>query len=330
MHYSIPKVSILIPVYNRKKYIAECIQSALDQTFSDLEIVIVDNFSDDGTWEICQEYAARDSRIRIFRNETNIGPVRNWIRCAQESPSEYSKILFSDDLLEPDCIERMLQPLENPDVGLVFCAARIGTSKDVSVIAYSVKGGSLLNQREYLNLTLFGGAPVSPGAVMLRTKDLIKNLHTDFPTATPRPFDCHGAGPDVMILLLTASFYLRVECISDPLVFFRSHAGSFTVSNTNNDVANGHTSAISYYLKNNESWLLWLYYLVRLWISDVRRQKIWINPKSYLKTNEGHGSLIEILVGFAVVHYFIVSKIVGQVRDKFYRATICASLKIKR
>lgn len=133
-----PRVSILIPVYNREKYIADCIQSALDQTFHDFEIVVVDNASNDGTWEICQEYAARDNRVRIFRNASNIGPVRNWIRCAQEARGEYSKILFSDDLLEPDCIERMLQCLDGrSDVGLLFCAARIGEDKQNAKMAYA-------------------------------------------------------------------------------------------------------------------------------------------------------------------------------------------------
>jgi len=75
-----PKVSILIPVFNRKDYIAECIQSALDQTFTDFEVVVVDNASEDGTWEICQQFAANDQRVRIFQNDTNIGPVRNWRR----------------------------------------------------------------------------------------------------------------------------------------------------------------------------------------------------------------------------------------------------------
>ena len=84
---------------------------------------------------------------------------------------------------------------------------------------------------------------------MLHTKDLIKNLHTDFPTVTFRPFDQHGAGPDVMISLLTAKSYPCVACISAPLAFFRAHSGSFTVSNENNSITNGYISVISYYLR---------------------------------------------------------------------------------
>ena len=149
-----PKVSILIPVYNREILIGDCIQSALEQTFTDFEIVLVDNASTDNTWAICQQFALRDSRIRVFRNETNVGPVRNWIRCVQKARGEYSKMLFSDDLIEAECVERLLLPLINPDVGLVFCAARIGESRSKSVIAYSAKEDSIISYRKYLGMLL--------------------------------------------------------------------------------------------------------------------------------------------------------------------------------
>ena len=310
---SFPQVSILIPVFNRKNYIAQCIQSALDQSFADHEIVVVDNASDDGTWEICQQFAALDPRVRVFRNEENIGPVRNWIRCAQEARGHYSKMLFSDDLLEPDCVARMLVPLENPEVGLVSCAARIGESKENSIVCYSVAGNTLINQKKYLALVLDNRAPVSPGAVMLRTKDLIKNLHTDFATATKRAFDKNGAGPDVMIMLLTAATYPKVMCISAPLVFFRAHAGSFSISNTNNEVSMGYTSAISLYLRKNESWYLWLNYLVRAWLARLRSRREWVNPVTFLRANEGSGSLVEILVAEMMMPVLLISMIASRI-----------------
>lgn len=313
MSLHLPQVSILIPVFNRNKYIAQCIQSALDQSFTSYEIVVVDNASDDGTWDICQQFAVSDPRVRVFRNEKNIGPVRNWIRCSQEARGEYSKILFSDDLLEPDCIASMLQPFKNPDVGLVFCAARIGESKEKSVIFYLAKSDSLINQKRYLSLLLHNQAPVSPGAVLLRTKDLIKNLYSSFPTATPRPFKNHGAGPDVMISLLTALAYPRVAYISNPLVFFRAHPESFSVSNVNSEITKGYTSAISYYLRYKESWFLWIHYLARSWITNVRQRRCWISPRLFLRKNEGVGSLTEILAGLVVIACHIVSKIAGRI-----------------
>ena len=66
-----PRVSIILPAYNASPYIGEAIQSLLDQSFSDFECIIVDDASSDGTWEIIQQYAQKDTRIKPIRNEKN-------------------------------------------------------------------------------------------------------------------------------------------------------------------------------------------------------------------------------------------------------------------
>ena len=298
-----PKVSILIPVFNREDYIAECIQSALDQTFTDFEIIVVDNASNDGTWEICQQFALKDHRVRVFRNDTNIGPVRNWLRCAQEAKGALSKILFSDDSLEPNCLTEMVPKLNDSDVALVYCAARIGKSREESVIAYSQADSIRLSSTQFLNRVLSGNAPVSPGAVLIRTFDLIKNLHTTFPTSTPRQFDKNGAGPDVMILLLTSYNYLYVANIGTPLVYFRAHAGSFSTENSNNDVINGYRSAISLLLAGKYNHKLWVEYLAHNWVRKMREDRRFISPLTHLLEYEGCGSLFEI---YGILYYSII------------------------
>ena len=75
------KVSILIPTYNSEKYIEETIESALVQTYKNFEIIIVDNASNDNTFKIMQEYAKKHDNIKIFKNEENIGPIKNWMKC---------------------------------------------------------------------------------------------------------------------------------------------------------------------------------------------------------------------------------------------------------
>lgn len=299
-----PTVSILVPVYNQKQYIAECIQSALNQTFTDFQIVIVDNASDDGTWEICQQFAANDSRIRAYRNEENIGPVRNWKRCAEEAKGEFSKILFSDDMLEPGCLAEMVPKLKNPDVSFVFCAARCGKSREESILAYSHNVKERLSAREFLNLILDGKAPVSPGAMLIRTKDLQKNLHFNFPTATARPFEKHGAGPDVMIMLLTAETYPSVCSIKSPLVYFRAHSGSFTIKNENMQVFDGYVSAISYYLSKNESSIELVKYLAKQWVSRIRISRSLISPKKFVVGNNGPDSLLSVVLIVVLIIVF--------------------------
>src|SRR5262245_11232182 len=73
-----PRVSIGMPVYNADKFLPEALQSLVNQSFADFEIVISDNASTDRTEEICRSYAQRDQRIRYFRNTTNIGVFRNF------------------------------------------------------------------------------------------------------------------------------------------------------------------------------------------------------------------------------------------------------------
>ena len=74
-----PKVSILIPVYNRPEQILRAVHGALAQTHRNLEVIISDNASTDGTWAAVQRLAAEDARVLAYRNPTNLGPIRNWI-----------------------------------------------------------------------------------------------------------------------------------------------------------------------------------------------------------------------------------------------------------
>lgn len=303
-----PKVSILIPVFNRENYISECIQSALNQTFTDFEVVVVDNASDDGTWEICRQFAAIDPRVRIFRNESNIGPVRNWMRCAQEARGKYSKVLFSDDYLEPNCLSVMVPKIGVPEIALVYCAARIGESRNEAVLFFSHDDTSCLNSLQFINLVLSNKAPLSPCAILIRTNDLIKNLHTDFPTSTKRNFGENGAGPDAMISLLTAQDYPCVANISEPLVYFRAHAGSFTTTNSNNNIIKGYRSTISFFLTTRFNRQVLINYLAHGWIQEIKHTHSWINPKKYLIEYEGRGSFIEIFELFFYASIHLINK----------------------
>ena len=303
-----PKVSILIPVYNRKRYIAECIQSALEQTFTDFEIVIVDNASDDGTWEICQQFAAKDSRIRIYRNEENIGPVRNWKRCAEEAKGEFSKILFSDDTLEPECLAVMVDKLTDPEVAFVQCAALIGESKANASLAYTFQCSSRIDLVEYINQALWGRAPVSPGAVLLRTNDFLKNLYVGVPTKTNHAYDRHGAGPDVMTLLLTGERYKYIERICDQLVYFRAHDDSFSILNQDDQIRKAYRSVFSYYLQTRLGDISWIRYIAKCWILELWARKRWVSQKDFIRAGEGEGSVDEIIKinTFAFIEVIII------------------------
>jgi len=228
-----PKVSILIPVYNRKDYIAECIQSALDQTFKDFEVVVVDNASDDGTWEVCQQFSAKDHRVRIYQNDANIGPVRNWLACVAQARGEYTKILWSDDLIHPAFLEELLPYLEDRKVGFVYSSTDVIESNRLEVIAKyfrNIKTGIYSSQYYVQGALLGGDFPGSPGCAIFRTSDVKKNLLLHVPNRVNSDFSMHAIGNDLLLFLLTASTYPTFAFVNEPLAYFRAHAASISTS----------------------------------------------------------------------------------------------------
>ncbi len=116
-----PLVSICIPTYNGSKFIKETLDSAISQTYNNLEIVITDDCSTDNTIEICYEYAKKDSRIKVYKNKKNIGLVGNWKECLAKSNSNWIKFLFQDDLISPNCVEVMIDTAIKNKVNFVIC-----------------------------------------------------------------------------------------------------------------------------------------------------------------------------------------------------------------
>lgn len=104
------KISVCIPVFNGEAFIKEAIDSVLTQSYSDFEIVIVDNHSTDSTICIIKQY--NDPRIKLFRNESNIGMIPNWNRAMELAKGTYIKILPADDFLSPDCLKLEVDILE--------------------------------------------------------------------------------------------------------------------------------------------------------------------------------------------------------------------------
>lgn len=240
-----PLVSILIPVFNRSDLLQESVTSACRQVFQDFEIVIIDNASTDNTWAICQALASQDSRIRVFRNEVNIGPVRNWERCIGEARGKLGKLLFSDDLIDPTYLEQTVPELSDDAVGLVFTAVEIGSKPGQGRIVYRwAADRKPFTSREFIERLLFrGDVPVSPCAALFRMKDLQSSLQ--FARSVPDLSDLtvHGAGIDMLLYLLTAVRYQRVVHIGKPLVFFRAHDNSISIEKGSDFINDCHDRA---------------------------------------------------------------------------------------
>ena len=103
-----PSVSIIVPVYNTAKYLCRCLDSILQQSFNDFEVLLVDDGSTDNSGEICDEYAAKDSRIRVFHKE-NGGVASAREIGIENAVGLYSIHVDSDDWIEKRMLERMYE-----------------------------------------------------------------------------------------------------------------------------------------------------------------------------------------------------------------------------
>jgi len=112
-------VSILVTVYNRERYLAACLESLLASHYSDFEVLVVDDASSDRSVAVAEEFASADSRIRLFRNECNLGDYPNRNRAAAHAHGRFLKYLDADDLIYPHSLGLMVEAMEaNPEAAL--------------------------------------------------------------------------------------------------------------------------------------------------------------------------------------------------------------------
>ena len=180
-----PKVSICIPVYNRPDYIAEAIESVLNQTFADFEIIVTDNCSTDNTPEVIKGYVARDKRVLYHKNKHNIGGLGNLNGAILLARGEYIKSLFSDDKLAPQCLEIFVETMDkHPDVSLITSFTQcIGDSDHIRGNTFFPGIGKLDGKTCQKDLFLNGNWPGSPSSTMFRHKDLYIGLFNHVLTA---------------------------------------------------------------------------------------------------------------------------------------------------
>jgi len=152
-----PLVSVVTPLYNGEKYLAECIESVLSQTYQHWEYIIANNCSTDRSLEIAQSYAEKEARIRIHNNRTFVGANENHnIAIQLISPeSKYCKIVHADDWLFPECIAHMVAVAEaHPSVSIVGAYGLRGNQVVWDGLPYP---STVVSGREVCRRTLLGG-----------------------------------------------------------------------------------------------------------------------------------------------------------------------------
>ena len=117
----LPRVSLLMPAYNGVRYIKAAIDSVKAQTYRDWELIIVDDDSIDGTWELAKALVGRDKRIKVYQNDINLGIPKNRKRAFEYSSGSLVGHLDNDDMLERYSIEEMVCAfLQRPEIMLIY------------------------------------------------------------------------------------------------------------------------------------------------------------------------------------------------------------------
>jgi len=305
-----PLVSILIPVYNREKLVQKAIESAINQTYKNIEIIAVDNQSIDKTYEVLKEYSKKYSNIKVFQNKKNIGPVRNWLECLKYARSEYIKILWSDDLIAPTFIEKTLPYLiKYKDVGFVFTGTEIFNDESGQKNkAYFIGHTGIYPTEKFVEGVLLGGPfPVSPGNALFRKKDVKKNLLLEIPNKIGSDFKMHAIGNDVLLYLLTANKYPNFAFVNETLSYFRAHSSSISISTNKTDVALLYYLAKAYFVENfiNEKRLT-RKFNTKLFLNLLRYKSNKLGLKSI---RDFYSDGVKIEIDFGYILQIIINKI---------------------
>lgn len=241
-----PLVSICIPTYNGSKFIAEAMESAINQTYSNLEIIVSDDTSNDDTIKIIEAFKQKTNiPIFIHQHQPN-GIGANWNHCIKKANGKYIKFLFQDDVLMPTCVNEMVNVLENDaSIGLVASmrtfiveASYINEETEKWIKAYGnlqealqlpLKNGMRILDKNLFKSDLFLKSPLNkvgePPTTMFR-KDLIKNI---------------GYYREDLKQILDYEFYYRllkkykIAILEKELVKFRLHQQQATNLNRGND-----------------------------------------------------------------------------------------------
>lgn len=243
-----PKLSVLIPTYNRKTYIAEAIRSVLIQPFRNLEVIVSDNASTDGTPEIVQAIAAQDDRVRLLRQERNLGPIKNWKTCLENARGEFAHWLWSDDYVEPEFYSTWAR-FQAEGAACVQVAAYLTGAQSREVLP--------VHAQERMSFkTIIEMAPkqllitASPAAYVLPTASLRRHFYDAIPQTRRLRCVDSAIGPDLLMVLGAIMDAGELRLHPEPLVNFRIHAES--ISMQRNHVLKPHyTFALAWFINTH-------------------------------------------------------------------------------
>lgn len=207
------QISIIIPAYNTQEYLGETLRSVLAQSFTDFEVLVVDDASTDDTYRVAKDYAARDKRIRCFRNPANRGVSFSRNFGIAQAQYEWVAFLDSDDLWTADKLQKQAALLEKrPDISLCYTGIR-----------YSVRwkpAGVAIHVPETLALPQLLKSNVIPCSSVLVRRELVQAF----------PFQHDDAHEDYLLWMRLLQDGAAACGIDEPMLIYRMRKGSRSIN----------------------------------------------------------------------------------------------------
>lgn len=268
-----PLVTIGVPIYNEERYLAGSLDSLLAQDYENIEIIISDNASTDGTPQICAEYVAKDPRVRYHRNDTNVGSFENFNHVLELARSEFFMWACGHDLRHPSQVSRCVEiMLEDPRIVLCY-TQMIWIDGNGQPLEPMQKGQDYVDTRGLelsllrINVVLWGLHGGHPTYGLFRTQALKKT-----------PVFTHLVSPDMALLIELAAIG-RFAYIPDVLLSVRRG-------------------------ENHDNWPVYLSkYFPREWRNRKAERLYWRMMREVAKRVAGHIRTIpgKVLAIFSVV-----------------------------
>jgi glycosyltransferase involved in cell wall biosynthesis len=215
-----PTVSFIVPCYKLAHFLAECIHSILSQTYTDFEVLIMDDCSPDSTPEIAKSLT--DPRVKYIRNDPNLGHLRNYNKGISLAQGQYIWVISADDKLRrPYLVERFIAFMEsNPGAGFVFCPGvglENGNETDILRYAYHGDRDCIFQKHEFFIKLLKSNAVLAASGMVRR--EVYEKLGM-FPLSMPFAGDWY--------LWLLFALHYDVGYLAEPMVLYRQHLQSMT------------------------------------------------------------------------------------------------------
>ncbi len=261
----LPLVSVAIPIFNGEKYLPECLESIRMQTYPRLEILVSDDRSADGSLEIVRRHATRDSRIRWWQNDHNLGLTGNHNICLRQARGEFVKFVHQDDrLLSSAAVQKLAGVLiQNSTVALAASASHvIDQHSELISRRCAFKTGIWNGRQVVLNGFETVANPIGePSVVMFRKAQAQRGFLTEYRHLWDLEMWCH--------LLEQGSFAF----IAEPLCAFRKHDEQQSDVNRRDGIIPGEMLT-----------LLEAYY-AKPWLHEMATQRMLVNQHRFLKKN---------------------------------------------